>query len=274
MSVVVEKKRLTVRDIRRAKGKTPIVSLTAYTAPIAKLLDPHVDLILVGDSLGMVIYGYETTVPVTLEMMIRHTEAVVRASKRALVVTDLPFGTYQESPEQAFRTSVRVLQEAGAQAVKIEGGVEMAPTIRFLVERGIPVLGHIGLVPQSVNAIGGFVTQGRGTGAAKLLADAEAVTEAGAFAVVIEGTIEEVAAEITAKIAIPTIGIGASVACDGQVLVNDDMLGLFSDFTPKFVKRYADLSGTIASAVEAYADDVRNRRFPGPEHVTARGPAG
>ena len=249
MSTHVEVRRRTVRDILRAKGKTPIVCLTAHAAPMAKILDPHVDLLLVGDSLGMVVYGFASTLPVTLDMMIAHSAAVVRGSQKALVVVDLPFATYQESPEQAFRNAARVMQETGAQAVKIEGGVDMAPTIRFLTSRGIR-------------------TQGRDeAAAAQLLADAKAVEAAGAFSVVIEGTVEKVAATISAAIAIPTIGIGASAACDGQVLVIDDVLGLFTDFTPKFVKKYADLAGVIGAAVEAYARDVRDRSFPGPEHV-------
>lgn len=268
MSAIREVRRRTVRDIRNAKGKSPVVCLTAYTAPVAKLLDPHVDLLLVGDSLGMVVYGFSSTLQVTLDMMIAHAGAVVRGSSRALVAVDLPFGTYQESPEQAYRTSVRVMAESGAQAVKIEGGVEMAPTIAFLTARGIPVMGHIGLMPQSVNTLGGYRTQGRDDAAAvRLLADARAVEEAGAFSVVIEGTVEKVAAEISAAISIPTIGIGASAACDGQVLVTDDMLGLFTDFTPKFVKKYADLAGVVNEAAGAYAAEVRARSFPGPEHV-------
>jgi len=272
MSAQVEVRRRTIRDIRRAKSKTPIVSLTAYTAPMAQILDEIVDFLLVGDSLGMVVYGLPSTLPVTLDMMIAHGAAVVRGSKRSPVVVDLPFGAYQESPEQAFRTSARVLAETGAQAVKLEGGAEMAPTIRFLVDRGVPVMAHIGLTPQSVNTLGGFRTQGRDQAeAARLMADARAIEEAGAFAVVIEGTVEPLARAITQALEIPTIGIGASPACDGQVLVIDDLIGVFSDFTPKFVKRYAELGGVIAEAAKAYAEEVRARRFPGPEHVTAGG---
>jgi len=268
MSVVQVEKRRSIRDIRNAKGKAPVVCLTAYTAPMAKILDEHVDLLLVGDSLGMVVYGFSSTLPVTLDMMIAHGAAVVRGSKRALVVIDMPFATYQESPELAYRNAARVMIETGAQAVKLEGGVEMAPTIAFLTARGIPVMAHIGLVPQSVNTLGGFRTQGRDeAAAARLLADARAVEEAGAFSVVIEGTVETVARHISGEIAIPTIGIGASAACDGQVLVIDDLLGLFSDFTPKFVKKYADLSDVVGKAVAGYAEDVRARVFPGPEHV-------
>ena len=270
MSVVVERKRLTAPEIARAADAAPIVMLTAYTAPIARLADPHVDILLVGDSVGNVVYGYETTLPVSLDMMIRHADAVVRGSRRALVVVDLPFGTYQESPIQAFRSAARVLAESGAQAVKLEGGAEMAPTIRFLTERGVPVMAHVGLTPQSVNALGGFRTRGRGEEAADLIADAEAVAAAGAFAIVVEATLETVARDITAAVApVPTIGIGASVACSGQVLVVDDVIGLFSDFKPKFAKRYADAATLVGDAVAAFADDVRARRFPGPEHVTA-----
>ena len=268
MSAIREVRRRTVRDILAAKGKTPVVCLTAYTAPMAKLLDPHVDLLLVGDSLGMVIYGFGSTLPVTLDIMIAHAGAVVRGSSRSLVVVDLPFATYQESKEQAYRSSARVMAESGAQAVKIEGGVEMAETIEFLTRRGIPVMGHIGLTPQSVNTLGGFRTQGRDeAAAARLIADARAVEAAGAFSMVIEGTVEKVAAAISAAVAIPTIGIGASAACDGQVLVTDDLLGLFTDFTPKFVKKYADLAGIVDAAAKAYADEVKARVFPGPEHV-------
>ncbi|MBV5263513.1 3-methyl-2-oxobutanoate hydroxymethyltransferase [Pinisolibacter aquiterrae] len=268
MSAIREIRRRTVRDIRNAKGKVPVVCLTAHSAPMAKLLDPHVDLLLVGDSLGMVVYGFSSTLPVTLDMMIAHGAAVVRGSSRAVVVIDLPFATYQESPEQAYRSAARTMIETGAQAVKIEGGVEMAPTIRFLTQRGIPVMAHIGLTPQSVNTLGGFRTQGRDeAGAAALIADAKAVEEAGAFSVVIEGTVATVATAISEAISIPTIGIGASAACDGQVLVIDDLLGLFTDFTPKFVKKYADLATIVSGAASAYADEVKARVFPGPEHV-------
>jgi 3-methyl-2-oxobutanoate hydroxymethyltransferase len=221
----------------------------------------------VGDSLGMVVYGLGSTLPVTLEMMIAHGAAVVRGAETACVIVDLPFGTYQESPEQAFRSAARVLAETGANGVKLEGGAEMAPTIRFLVERGIPVCGHVGLMPQAVNAAGGFRATGRTEDeAARVQADAAAVAEAGAFALVLEGTVEPVAARITAAVPVPTIGIGASAACDGQILVTEDVLGLFRDFTPRFVKRYADLAAPIGEAVAAYAADVRAGRFPGPEH--------
>ena len=267
MSTEVKTKRITTRDIRHRKGGEPIVVLTAYTAYTAKLLDPHVDVLLVGDSLGMVLYGMDTTLGVTLDMMIAHGQAVMRGSQRACVIVDLPFGSYQESPQQAFRNSARVMAETGAAGVKLEGGAEMAETIAFLVERGIPVMAHIGLKPQSVNALGGFRAQGREESeAATIRTDARAVAEAGAFSVVVEGTIEPVARALSAEIAIPTIGIGASPACDGQVLVSEDLLGLFGDFTPKFVKRYAQLSDHVTAAVQAYAADVRSRTFPGPEH--------
>ncbi|MEO0035227.1 MAG: hypothetical protein RLZZ501_1250 [Pseudomonadota bacterium] len=260
-------RRITTRDIRARKGAEPLVVLTAYTAPIARLLDPVCDILLVGDSLGMVVYGLETTLAVTLDMMIAHGRAVVNASRKACVVIDLPFASYQESPAQAFRNAARVMAETGCAAVKLEGGREMAETIRFLVERGVPVMGHIGLMPQAVHTAGGFRAQGRSEDeATRIRDDARAVAEAGAFAVVVEGTVEPVAHALTAEIAIPTIGIGASAACDGQVLVIDDVLGLFDDFTPKFVKRYADLGPIIRAAAEAYATEVRARTFPGPEH--------
>ena len=267
MSVQSEIKRVTVPQLRARKGQDPIVCLTAYTTPVARLLDPHVDLLMVGDSLGMVVYGLDSTLGVTLEMMIGHGQAVVRGSKRACVVIDMPFGTYQESPELAFRAAARLLAETGAQAVKLEGGAEMASTIAFLTARGIPVMGHVGLTPQSVNTLGGFRTQGRDDAAARrVLADAEAVSGAGAFSVVVEGTVETLAREITTRIPIPTIGIGASPHCDGQVLVIDDVLGIFTDFTPKFVKRYAELGAQISEAAATYAAEVRARKFPGPEH--------
>jgi len=267
MSVQSDIKRLTVPQLRARKGQEPIVILTAYTTPVARLLDPHVDMLMVGDSLGMVVYGLDSTLGVTLEMMIAHGKAVMRGSQRACVVIDMPFGSYQESPELAFRAAARLLCETGAQAVKLEGGAEMASTIAFLTARGVPVMGHVGLTPQSVHTLGGFRTQGRDDAAARrVLADAEAVAGAGAFAVVVEGTVETLAREITTRIPIPTIGIGASPHCDGQVLVVDDMLGIFNDFTPKFVKRYAELGSRITEAATAYAADVRARKFPGPEH--------
>ena len=254
------------------KGGPPIVGLTAYTTPIARLLDPHVDFLLVGDSLGMVVYGFDSTVPVTLDMMVAHGGAVMRGASRALVVVDLPFGAYQESPQQAFRTAAHIMAATGCAAVKLEGGVEMAETVRFLVRRGVPVMGHVGLMPQSVNAAGGFKVQGRGEDQAEaVMADATAIAAAGAFAIVVEGTIEPVARAITQKVAVPTIGIGASPACDGQILVSDDVLGIFTDFTPRFVKRYAELAPLVSAAAEAYAADVRARRFPGKEHCFGAG---
>lgn len=259
--------RQSVPALRARKGGEPIVCLTAYTAPVARLLDPHVDLLLVGDSLGMVVYGLDSTLPVTLDMMIAHGAAVVRASERACVVVDLPFGSYQESKEAAFRASARVMAETGAQAVKLEGGLEMAETVAFLTARGIPVMGHVGLTPQSVNTLGGYKAVGRDAEAAeRIAADARAIAEAGAFTLVIEGTMEPLARRITEEVAIPTIGIGGSPACDGQVLVTDDMLGLFGAFQPKFVKRYANLGETVSEAAAAYAAEVRTRAFPGPEH--------
>ncbi|KAA0583438.1 3-methyl-2-oxobutanoate hydroxymethyltransferase [Azospirillum sp. B21] len=259
--------RQSVPALRARKGGEPIVCLTAYTAPVARLLDPHVDLLLVGDSLGMVVYGLDSTLPVTLDMMIAHGAAVVRASERACVVVDLPFGSYQESKEAAFRASARVMAETGAQAVKLEGGLEMAETVAFLTARGIPVMGHVGLTPQSVNTLGGYKAVGRDAEAAeRIAADARAIAEAGAFTLVIEGTMEQLARRITEEVAIPTIGIGGSPACDGQVLVTDDMLGLFGAFQPKFVKRYANLGESVSEAAAAYAAEVRSRTFPGPEH--------
>ncbi|KAA5607206.1 3-methyl-2-oxobutanoate hydroxymethyltransferase [Roseospira marina] len=267
----VAQSRRTVRDIQARKGGDPVVCLTAYTTPTARLLDPHVDLLLVGDSLGMVLYGMPTTVGVTLDMMIAHGQAVMRGSDRALVVVDMPFATAQESPAVAFRNAARVLAETGAPAVKIEGGREMADTVAFLVARGIPVMGHVGLRPQMVHAMGGFRAQGRDeAGAEALLEDAQAIADAGAFAIVVEGTMVDVADRVTQTVPVPTIGIGASAACDGQVLVAEDMLGLFTDFTPRFVRKYADLAGATDAAVAAYAADVRARRFPAPEHTFQR----
>ena len=266
-------RRISVSDLRARKGGEPIVCLTAYTTPVAQRLDPHVDLLLVGDSLGMVVYGFDSTLPVTLDMMVAHGAAVRRGSSHACLVVDLPFGSYQESPAAAFRAAARLMAEAGCSAVKLEGGREMAETIAFLTQRGVPVVGHIGLMPQSVNSLGGYRARGRDeVQAADIMADALAVAEAGAFAMVIEGTIEPVAREITGKVAVPTIGIGASPACDGQVLVTDDVIGLFSSFTPKFVRRYGEIGAAVEAAAAAYAADVRARRFPGPEHVFAPRP--
>lgn len=266
---------LTVPDIAARKGGVPLVCLTAYTTPMARLLDPHADVLLVGDSLGMVVYGMDSTLPVTLDMMIAHGAAVVRGASRACVVVDLPFASYQTSPEQAFASAARVLAETGCAAVKLEGGEIMAPTVAFLVSRGIPVMGHVGLTPQSVRTLGGFRVQGRDDAAGRrILADAVAIAEAGAFALVVEGTLEPVARAVTETVPVPVIGIGASPACDGQVLVSDDMLGLFTDFTPRFVRRYGELAGAVDAAARAYAEDVRARRFPTEAHcfLPARGP--
>ncbi|MBR0684389.1 3-methyl-2-oxobutanoate hydroxymethyltransferase [Bradyrhizobium manausense] len=271
MSVSINIRRTTTRDIRSRKQGEVIVALTAYTTPIAKLLDPHCDLLLVGDSLGMVMYGMETTLGVTLDMMIAHGAAVMRGARRACVVVDMPFGSYQESPEQAFRNAARVMAETGASGVKIEGGTEMAETVTFLSQRGVPVLGHVGLMPQSVNVAGGFRAAGISEiEATRVLADARAIADAGAFAIVIEGTVEPVAREITEAVDVPTIGIGASPACNGQILVTDDLLGLFSDFTPRFVKRYAELGDDISKAAASYAADVKARRFPEAKHCFHR----
>ena len=260
-------RRLTVPAIREAKGKTPIVMLTAYTVRMAQILDPHCDVLLVGDSLAQVIYGLPSTVPVSVDMMCLHGAAVVRGSYHSLVVVDMPFGAYEESPEQAFRSAARILKETGCAAVKLEGGQAMAPTIRFLSERGIPVMGHVGLTPQAVNALGGYGARGRSQAEqAKLLDDAKAVSDAGAFSVVVEGVIEPIAIEMTRTIDIPTIGIGASAQCDGQVLVIDDMLGMF-ERVPRFVKKFATMSDNIDAAVKAYADDVRSRAFPTPDQT-------
>jgi 3-methyl-2-oxobutanoate hydroxymethyltransferase len=268
VSTQARAKRITVPQLAARKGGEPIVALTCYTAPMARLLDPHVDVLLVGDSLGMVLYGFDSTLPVTLEMMIAHGAAVVRGSARGCVIVDMPFGSYQESPAQAYRNGARVMAETGCTGVKLEGGAEMAETIAFLVARGVPVMGHVGLTPQSVNADGGYRIQGRDEAAARrVIADARAVAAAGAFSMVIECTVEPVARAATEAVAVPTIGIGASPACDGQVLVSEDMLGLFAAFKPTFVKRYAELGREVEQAAAAYAREVRARRFPGPEHV-------
>lgn len=266
-------RRVTVPQLqqRKADGRTdqPVVMLTAYTARQAQLLDRHCDVLLVGDSLGQVIYGLPSTLPVTLDMMCAHGAAVVRGSYHALVVIDMPFGTYEASPEQAFASAARILAETGAAAVKLEGGQAMAPTIRFLSERGIPVMAHVGLTPQAVNALGGYGARGRSEAEReRILADGRAVAEAGAFSVVIEGVVEPIAAELTAALPILTIGIGASAQCDGQVLVTEDMLGMF-ERTPRFVKTYADLKTTIDAAAAAYAEEVRTRSFPGAAQLYA-----
>jgi 3-methyl-2-oxobutanoate hydroxymethyltransferase len=267
MSIQSDQKRLTAPDIRAKKGSEPIVALTSYHAHTARILDRHCDVILVGDSLGMVMHGLETTIPVTLDMMILQGQAVMRGSKRALVVVDLPFGSYEASKEQAFMSASRVLKETGCGAIKLEGGKRMAETIGFLVERGVPVMAHVGLTPQAINALGGFRAQGRDPADwAPIEADARAVVSAGAFSVVLEAMAEPLAARITADVAIPTIGIGASPACDGQILVLEDMLGL-SPRVPKFVKRYATLAPSIDAAVAEYAEEVRKRAFPTASHI-------
>ncbi len=269
MSAQEDIRRLTAPDIRARKGAEPIVCLTSYHAHTARLVDRYCDVILVGDSLGMVMHGLETTVPVTLDMMILQGHAVMRGSKRALVVVDMPFGSYEGSKEQAFASCARVMKETGCGAIKLEGGRRMAETIAFLVERGVPVMGHVGLTPQAINAIGSFRAQGRDEADwAPIEADAKAVADAGAFAVVIEAVAEPLGRRITGEVPIPTIGIGASPACDGQILVLEDMLGL-SPRVPKFVKRYGELGPGIEAAISAYAKEVRARAFPGPQHVYA-----
>jgi 3-methyl-2-oxobutanoate hydroxymethyltransferase len=255
--------RLAAPDINAMKGKAPIVCLTAYTAPMAELLDPVCDILLVGDSVGMVLHGLDNTVGVTLEMMILHGQAVMRGSRRAMVVVDMPFGSYEGDRRTAYANAVRVMKETGAQAIKIESGAAVADTIAFLVERGVPVMGHVGLRPQSVLVDGRFRARGRTNSEHDdVMEEARAAQAAGAFAIVVEGVAETLARNLTSELEVPTIGIGASPACDGQVLVLDDMLGLF-DWTPKFVRRYADLRSEIDRAVRAYAADVRDRRFPG-----------
>lgn len=264
-------RRLTVPKIRQRKldGVTaePIVMLTAYTARQAQLLDAHSDVLLVGDSLGQVIYGLPSTVPVTLEMMANHAAAVVRGSYHALVVVDMPFGSYEASPEQAFESAAHLLKASGAAAVKLEGGEAMAPTVEFLVQRGIPVMGHVGLTPQAVNVLGGYGARGRAEAEAnKIVRDARTLASAGAFAIVVEGVLEPIAEQVTKAVPCPTIGIGASAKCDGQVLVTEDMLGMF-ERVPRFVKRYEDIAALISGAAERYAADVRSRAFPGPEQT-------
>jgi 3-methyl-2-oxobutanoate hydroxymethyltransferase len=266
MSVQKEGKAITPPDVAARKGGAKLVCLTAYTTPMARLVDAHCDVALVGDSVGMVLHGLASTLGVTLEMMILHGRAVRRGLDRALMVVDLPFGSYEAGPAQAFAAAARVMAETGCAAVKLEGGTAMAETIRFLTARGIPVMGHIGLTPQAVHALGGYKVQGRGAAAARVLADAAAVADAGAFAVVLEKLPTALAGRITAEIAVPTIGIGAGAACDGQILVVDDMLGMFTDFRPKFVRRYAELGRDAGAAIAAYARDVREARFPAADH--------
>lgn len=264
-------KRLTVPAIQRRKfeGKTsePLVMLTAYTARQAQLLDPHCDMLLVGDSLGQVIYGLPSTLPVTLDMMIAHGAAVVRGSYHSVVLVDMPFGSYEASPQQAFASASRVMAETGCAGVKLEGGVAMAETIGFLSQRGIPVMAHIGLTPQAVNALGGYGARGKSQEEhAKIISDARAVADAGAFAMVIEGVMEDIAIAVTDSVDVPVIGIGASAHCDGQVLVAEDMLGMF-ERVPRFVKRYENIAETIGNAAARYAADVRNRNFPTEDQV-------
>lgn len=282
MSVQSAVKRKTAPDILKRKGGDPIVMLTAYHAHTARLVDKYCDVILVGDSLGNVMHGFETTVPVTLDMMILQGHAVMRGSQEALVVVDMPFGSYEASKEQAFHSAVRIMKETHCGAVKMEGGVRMAETIEFLTTRGIPVMGHIGLTPQSINTLGSFKSQGKDE-AIKIAAgenasgpfqdDARAVAQAGAFSIVVEAVAEPLARRITEIVSVPTIGIGASNACDGQVLVLEDMLGL-SPWVPKFVKRYGNLGPGIEAAIQDYAQEVRSRAFPGPEHVYGIKPKG
>ena len=272
MSLKVTLRRLMAPDITAMKGVRPIVALTSYHAHTAAIADRYCDFLLVGDSLGMVMHGYETTVPVPLELMIMHGRAVVRGAKRALVVVDMPFGTYEESPSVAFRNAARVMKETDCGAVKLEGGKRMAETVHYLVERGIPVMAHVGLTPQSVNVIGGFKTQGRALSQwAALENDARLVADAGAFAVVLEAMAEPLAAKITAALAIPTIGIGASAFCDGQILVMEDMLGL-SPRVARYVKKFGQVGVAIDGAIRTYADEVRARSFPAPEHTYAMKP--
>jgi len=269
MSQNAPSRKITAASFRASKSSSgKLVLLTAYSAQMAKIIAPHVDAILVGDSLGMVLYGFESTLPVTLEMMIAHTLAVKRGAPDNFIITDMPFGSYQMSPEQAFDNAAQLLKLSGADAVKLEGGVEMADTISYLTARGIPVMGHVGLMPQRINQLGSYKAQGRDEGsAAQIIMDARAVADAGAFSIVLEGVLKNVADEITRDLTIPTIGIGASQDCDGQVLVTDDMIGLFSEFTPKFVRKYADASGVLSKAVANYADDVRSGKFPSDREV-------
>ena len=263
-------------DITARKGQAPLVVLTAYTTPMARLVDASCDVALVGDSVGMVLHGLPSTLGVTMEMMILHGRAVTRGLQRAMAVIDMPFGSYEESPAQAFANAARLMVETGAAAVKLEGGARMAETIAFLTQRGVPVMAHIGLTPQAVNTLGGYKVVGREAEADRVLQDGLAVESAGAFAVVLEKVPASLAGRLTQALSIPTIGIGAGVDCDGQVLVVDDMLGTFTEFRPRFVHRYAELGKTADEAIAAYAADVRARRFPAPEHGysdTASGPA-
>lgn len=274
MSKQVRSSRKTVRDIARQKGATPLVCLTAYTAPVARVADEHADIILVGDSLGMVLYGMDSTIPVTLDMMIAHGAAVVRSTSRALIVVDMPFGTYQESPQQAYRNAVRILKETGAAAVKIEGGQEMADSCAFLTARGIPVLGHIGLQPQSVHSEGGYRVKGRHEAEEeKIIKDADALVQSGSFGIVLECVLPAIATAVTERVSVPTIGIGASAQCDGQILVTEDMLGMNGASVPGFVERYASFQDDMGVALGRYAQDVKNRTFPAARHCYATSPS-
>lgn len=269
MSATARKTAPLPDDIRARKGGEPLVSLTAYTTPMAQMMDEHCDFVLVGDSVGMVLHGLPSTLGVTMEMMIMHGQAVARGLHQAMMVIDMPFGSYEESPQQAFRNAARLMAETGAGAVKLEGGTHIVETVAFLVARGIPVMAHVGLTPQSINTLGGYKVQGRDDAGAALMADAQAVADAGAFAVVLEKVPANLADQITAEVDIPTIGIGASAGCDGQILVVDDMLGLFTAFKAKFVKRYAELGKEGEASIARYAREVRTRSFPGPEHIFA-----
>lgn len=260
---------MTIPQLRACKGQRKIVALTAHNVSTARIIDDYLDFILIGDSTAMVAYGLPNTLSISLEQMAQHTAAVVRGTRHACVVADMPFGSYQESVAQAFRSAAYLLAQ-GADAVKLEGGAVMAETVQYLVSRGIPVLGHVGLMPQYVNTMGGYLAQGRTPeSAARILADAQALEQAGAFGVVLEGVAEGLGADITEKISIPTIGIGASVACDGQILVTEDILGLSGERVPKFVKRYANLEEVMRQAVQRYADEVRTGKFPEPQHCFA-----
>ncbi|MEE9273050.1 MAG: 3-methyl-2-oxobutanoate hydroxymethyltransferase [Robiginitomaculum sp.] len=270
MSVQNSARRTTAQQITARKGAEPIVCLTAYDAPTAALIDPHCDLILVGDSVGMVVHGLNSTVGVTLDMMILHGSAVMRGAHSALIVVDLPFGSYEDSPEKAFQSASRVMMETGCQAVKIESGSYAAKTIRYLTERGIPVMSHVGLRPQSVNVLGGYRARGRDKKSTdEIITNAKAAADAGSFAIVVEGVNTELADQVSKAVQIPTIGIGASKTCDGQILVTPDMMGMF-DWTPKFVKKYADMKGVIESAAEQYASEVKARSFPSKEYTYKR----
>ena len=265
-------KRLTVRDIRKRKltnkDQEPIVCLVCYTAQMSRLINNDVDVILVGDSLGMTIYGYNNTLSVTLDMMINHGAAVVRSTTLPHIVVDMPFGSYEESPELAFRSASKIMRETGAQSVKLEGGEEFSDTIQFLSQRGIPVMGHIGLMPQRIQTLGGFFTQGKTEKESiRLINDAKAISEAGAFSMVVEAIPEEVATKITNSVEVPTIGIGGGRNCDGQILVSHDILNLYGEFTPKFVKKYGNIDKNIITAVKQYSEDVKNKVFPTEKHI-------